>query len=108
MSGPFDAVMPLHLKRIFDFTALTSGAMFAALAVPEIILGPIAGWMVDKYGSKLAALIGFVFLCPSLFLLVIPTGPATPTQIVMFVGILIINGYFPRSRRNLTIDVPHQ
>jgi len=93
MCGPFDAVLPLHLKRIFDFTALTSGAMFAALAVPEMVLGPIAGWTVDRYGSKLAALIGFVFLCPGLFLLVIPTGPATPAQIVMLVGILIINGH---------------
>jgi nitrate/nitrite transporter NarK len=93
MTGPFDTVLPLHLKKIFDFTSLTTGAMFAALAVPEMILGPVAGWIVDKYGSKLAGLIGFMVLCPSLFLLVIPTGPATPTQIVMFVGILIINGY---------------
>ena len=92
MSGPFDAVLPLHLKRIFDFNSLTSGAMFAALAIPETVLGPIAGWMVDNYGSKLAALIGFAFLCPSLFLLASPTGPATPSQIIMFVGILIING----------------
>jgi hypothetical protein len=48
MFGPFDAVLPLHLKRIFDFTSLASGAMFAALAVPEMILGPIAGWIVDN------------------------------------------------------------
>jgi nitrate/nitrite transporter NarK len=93
LAGPFDAVLPLHLKRIFDFTALTSGAMFAALAVPEIILGPVAGLIVDKYGSKLAALIGFVSLCPALFLLVVPSGPATPRQITILVAILLFNGY---------------
>lgn len=93
LAGQFDAVLPLHLKRIFDFTALTSGAMFAALAVPEMILGPVAGWIVDNYGSKLAALIGFVTLCPGLFLLVIPTGPATASQIGSLVAILLFVGY---------------
>jgi nitrate/nitrite transporter NarK len=92
LAGQFDAVFPLHLKRIFDFTSLTSGAMFAALAVPEMILGPVAGWIVDNYGSKLAALIGFVTLCPGLFLLIIPTGPATAGQIGSLVTILLFVG----------------
>lgn len=92
-SGPFDAVLPLHLKRIFNFTAMTSGAVFAALAVPEIVLGPVAGWIVDHYGSKVTAFIGFTLLCPALFLLVIPTGPATAIQIIILVAILFFNGY---------------
>ena len=94
LAGPFDAVLPLHLKEIFDFTALTSGAMFAALAVPEMILGPVAGWIVDHYGSKLAALIGFVTLCPGMFLLVLPHGPPTAPQITSLVFILLFIGYF--------------
>jgi nitrate/nitrite transporter NarK len=92
LAGPFDAVLPLHLKRIFDFTSLTSGAMFAALAVPEIILGPIAGWIVDNHGSKLTALIGFITLCPGMFLLVLPHGPATASQISSLVFILLFTG----------------
>lgn len=78
--------------------------MFAALAVPEMILGPVAGWIVDHYGSKLAALIGFISLCPAMFLLVIPTGPATSTQIIILVAILLFNGY-PRIVRELTVVV---
>lgn len=92
LTGPFDAVLPLHLKEIFNFNALTSGAMFAAVAIPEMILGPVAGWIVDHYGSKRAALIGFVALCPALFLLIIPTGPATPVQIISLIVILLLNG----------------
>jgi MFS family permease len=91
-TGPFDAVLPLHLKHIFSFTALTSGAIFATLAVPEMILGPVSGWLVDRYGSKLVALIGFLTLCPGLFLLTIPTGPATTTQILSLIAILTFNG----------------
>jgi len=94
LSGPFDAVMPLHLNRIFGFDALQIGTMFAALAVPEIILGPVAGWIVDNYGSKLAGLIGFISLCPSMCLLVLPAGPATSAQIGLFVGLLLLAGYF--------------
>lgn len=104
LAGPFDAVLPLHLKRIFDFTALTSGAMFVAVAIPEIILGPVAGWIVDHYGSKRAALIGFVALCPALCLLVVPTGPATPIQISSLAFILFLNGYFA-GQLGLMVDV---
>jgi len=93
MTGPFDAVLPLHLKDIFGFNALTSGAAFASLAVPEIVLGPVAGWVVDRYGSKLSALIGFLPLCPLLFLLVIPQAPASPMQIFMLILLLLLNGY---------------
>jgi nitrate/nitrite transporter NarK len=67
--------------------------MFAALAIPEMILGPVAGWIVDKYGSKRAAFIGFMALCPAMYLMIIPTGPATPTQIIILVVILFLNGY---------------
>ena len=93
LAGPFDAVLPLHLKQIFNFNALTSGAMFAAVSLPEMTLGPVAGWVVDRYGTKRAALIGYASLCPALFLLILPTGPATPTQIISLVAILSFNGY---------------
>lgn len=92
LSGPFDAVLPLHLKQMFNFTALTSGAMFAALAIPEMALGPAAGWIVDHYGPKFTAIIGFASLCPALFLLVIPTGPASTTQVTILTAILLFNG----------------
>jgi len=91
-AGPFDAVLPLHLKDIFDFNSLTSGAMFSALAIPEIILGPVSGWIVDKYGSKFCALLGFISLCPLLCLLVIPTGPANAPQIFLLTSLLVLNG----------------
>jgi nitrate/nitrite transporter NarK len=93
LTGPFDAVLPLHLKRTFSFNALTSGSVFCALALPEMLLGPLSGWLTDRYGTKLVALFGFLALCPALFLLIIPMGPATPAQILSLIGILALNGY---------------
>ena len=66
--------------------------MFAAIYVPEMVLGPVAGWLVDRVGPKLVASIGFVTLCPGLLLLALPTGPATTTQVVSLVIILLLNG----------------
>jgi MFS family permease len=93
-SGPYDTTLPLHLKEIFDFNASTSGAMFAAVAVPEMLLGPLAGWLVDRVGPKIVAFFGFLTLAPGIFLMSIPAGPATPTQIISFIGVLILNGYY--------------
>ena len=70
--------------------------MFAALAVPQMILSPVSGWFVDRVGSKLVAVIGFITLCPALFLLAIPTGPATLGQISSLVAVLMFNGYISR------------
>lgn len=91
-SGPIDAVLPLHLKETFDFNALTSGAAFIALALPEVVLGPVSGLIVDRYGPRLAALIGYITLCPSLFLFILPTGPASPSQIALLIAVLTFNG----------------
>jgi len=66
--------------------------MFVALAIPEMALGPAAGWIVDHYGPKLAAIIGFASLCPALFLLVIPNGPASTMQIIILTALLFFNG----------------
>jgi hypothetical protein len=71
-----------------------------------MILGPVAGWGVDRYGSKLIALIGFLAICPGLFLLVIPTGPATTSQILSLIAILGFNGYMAVFFVN--IDVRHR
>lgn len=74
------------------------------MAVPEMVLGPVAGWIVDNYGSKLTAIIGFTVLCPAIFLLVIPTGPATASQILILVAILLFNGYFQNLYGNIIVS----
>ena len=91
-SGPLDAVLPLHLKEIFDFNSMTSGAAFIALSVPEMVVGPLSGLIVDRYGPRLAALIGFISLCPSMLLFTLPTGPTSPSQVFLLIAVLVFNG----------------
>lgn len=62
----FDATIPTEAQSLFSFTSLSSGLLFIALVLPYLLLGPLAGWAVDKYGTKPAAVIGFTYLIPIL------------------------------------------
>lgn len=68
----FDATIPTQAEQLFNFSSLNSGLLFIALDIPYLLLGPIAGWAVDKYGTKYPAVIGFGYLVPVLILLRLP------------------------------------
>ena len=70
--GSFDATVPIVGEELFDFDSLKAGLLFLPLGVFDLILGPIAGWAVDKYGTKPAAVIGYTCLVPVLVLLRLP------------------------------------
>ena len=65
----FDATIPTVAQDLFGFDSLNAGLIFIALILPYLILGPIAGWTVDRYGPKPAAVLGFGYLGPVLILL---------------------------------------
>ena len=91
----FDATLPTEAQTLFDFDSLKSGLLFIALDIPYLILGPIAGWAVDRYGTKPAAVIGFGFLVPTLVLLRLPSTELTPTRntnIILYCALLSLNG----------------
>jgi len=69
----FDATIPTEAQSLLDVSSLQAGLLFIALDVPYLLLGPIAGWSVDKYGTKPAAVFGFSYLVPTLALLRLPT-----------------------------------
>lgn len=68
----FDSTIPTEAKDLFGFDSLKAGLLFIPLVLPYLVLGPLAGRGVDKYGPKLAATIGFAFLVLPLILLRIP------------------------------------
>ena len=91
----FDATIPTEAQSLFDFDSLSAGLLFIALDIPYLILGPIAGWAVDKYGTKPAAVLGFGFLVPALVLLRLPSHQITPTRtttVVLYCALLSLNG----------------
>ena len=89
--GTFDATIPTIAQEYFGFSSLEGGLLFMALILPYLILGPIAGWTVDRYGPKYAAVIGFGYLAPILVLLrLVQSGGKE--QIIVYCAILALCG----------------
>ena len=87
----FDATIPTEAQNLFDFDSLKAGLLFIALDIPYLLLGPLAGWSVDNYGTKPAAVIGFGYLAPVLVLLRIP-HQGGKSQIIIFCACLSLCG----------------
>ena len=87
----FDATVPTVAEEYFGFNSLTAGLLFIPLVLPYLILGPVAGWIVDRYGPKPSAVIGYGYLIPVLILLRI-VRPGGSQQIVVFCVLLTLCG----------------
>lgn len=87
----FDATIPTNALELYGFDSLKSGLLFIALVLPCLLLGPIAGWIVDRYGPKPAAVIGYGFLVPILILLRLVQQGGT-AQIIQYCVLLALCG----------------
>ncbi|KAG6000193.1 hypothetical protein E4U43_001672 [Claviceps pusilla] len=92
--GAFDATVPEETKSLFHFSSLQVGLVFIAIVVPNLVLGPVAGMAVDKYGTKVVATAGYLFLVPCLLLLGLPSQRilAGTENIILFCAVLALNG----------------
>jgi MFS family permease len=98
--GCYDSTIPLVALEYYNFDSLKSGLLFLALGVPGMITGPIAGWTTDKYGARVVAVVGFLYLVPTHILLRIPQ-PGGTHQVIIFAVILAFT-----SIGNSIIDSP--
>lgn len=89
--GSFDATVPTTAKELFGFDSLKGGLLFLPLGAFDLIIGPLAGWFVDRYGTKPCAVIGYGYLVPVLILLRLPQ-PGGKDQILLFGGLLALCG----------------
>jgi Na+/melibiose symporter-like transporter len=92
--GIFDATIPTESESLFNFTSLEAGLLYIALDVPYLVLGSAAGWIVDKYGPKPLAVIGFAYFVPALIVLRIPSEQLLPVKenIILYCALLALNG----------------
>jgi MFS family permease len=96
--GSFDATVPLVASEQFGFDSLKAGLLFLPLGGADFLCGPVFGWCVDRYGTKLFSIFGFIALVPTLVLLRLPTetpaaeGLDSPRHIALYVGLLAANG----------------
>lgn len=85
--GAFDATVPMVAYEYYGFDSLKAGLLFIALGLPTLIFGPIFGWMVDKYGPKLLATVGYAYLTMMLILLRL-VQPGGAEQVRVYATIL--------------------
>ncbi len=52
--------VPLFAAQILGWPPHQVGLVLAAMSVPMMLLGPVAGWASDRYGNRLPALAGCV------------------------------------------------
>ncbi|KAI8942428.1 hypothetical protein NX059_000500 [Plenodomus lindquistii] len=74
--GAFDATVPLVAHEQFGFDSLKAGLLFLPLGISDLCLGPLFGWGIDRYGTKLFSVFGFTWLIPMLVLLRLPVEPS--------------------------------
>ncbi|KAI1109382.1 major facilitator superfamily domain-containing protein [Nemania sp. NC0429] len=92
--GLYDATIPTEAHSLFGFSSLKAGLVFIALDVPYLLLGPLAGWAVDRHGTKPVAVVGFAWMVPALALLRLPPQEPLPRpqNIALYCALLALNG----------------
>lgn len=61
----FDSVLTIHVSKIFHWTSTGAALLFLPIVIPSF-LGPLFGWLSDRYGGRYPATIGFLLACPPL------------------------------------------
>ena len=89
--GNFDATVPTTGQELFGFDSLKAGLLFLPLGAFDLVIGPLAGWFVDRYGTKPGAVIGYGYLVPVLVLLRLPQAGGKG-QIILYGGLLALSG----------------
>ena len=62
--GSLDAMIPVIGEAYYHFNSLQTGLLFVPMVLPMLLLGPIAGWIIDRHGSRAIVALGFGFLVP--------------------------------------------
>lgn len=89
--GAFDATVPTTAQELFGLDSLKAGLLFLPLGIFDLVVGPLAGWFVDRYGTKPGAVLGYTFLIPVLVLLRLP-HEGGKDQILLYSGLLALCG----------------
>ncbi|KAI9652298.1 MAG: hypothetical protein M1831_007084 [Alyxoria varia] len=84
----FDATIPTHAYDTYGFDSLQSSLLFLPLSLVNLVLGPVAGWCIDRYGTKPGGVFGYAVLVPFLTILRIPKSEPVPEQPIIY-GVLL-------------------
>jgi len=76
-------MMPVYLQTFRGYTALATGVILLAVAIPAGIATPLAGRLFDKIGPRMILVVGFVILCINTWQLSLLQGD-TPISYIVF------------------------
>jgi Arabinose efflux permease len=65
----FNATIPLHVQETFGWGPSKIGFLFSCLILPSILVGPLAGWIRDRVGTRYPAAISLIIQAAVLVLL---------------------------------------
>ncbi|KAI6708719.1 membrane transporter [Diplocarpon mali] len=87
----FDSTIVIEAQVLFGFDSLKAGLIFIPQILPCLVVGPLAGRAVDKYGARPIATLGLIFLSIPLVLLRIPHAGGA-AEIAKMSAILSLSG----------------
>ncbi|KAJ3367978.1 hypothetical protein GGF31_006935 [Allomyces arbusculus] len=73
-----EPVLPPYLTERFETTVAENGYLFLPIGVPNIFLGPIVGYLCDRYSSHLIMIAGLALVAISVPLITLPTTLVLP------------------------------
>lgn len=91
LMGSFDATVATLSHELFDFNSFQAGMLFLPIGIMNLVCGPIVGWVVDRRGTKIAAVFAFGILVPVLVLLRLVNAGGIG-QIILYAGLLCLAG----------------
>lgn len=89
--GACDATITTVSRELFGFDSLQAGLLFLPQGLVDPIVGPLAGWLVDRKGTKLVAVASFLFMVPIHILLRVPHAGGMD-QIILYGALLGVLG----------------
>lgn len=88
----FSATVPLHAREAFKFDPLRAGFMMMPIGLVTLIIGPVAGWAVDRYGTKPLAVAGFGVLVLGLNMMCLVSSTGSSEEVPVYASALGICG----------------
>ncbi|KAK5007264.1 hypothetical protein LTR16_000947, partial [Cryomyces antarcticus] len=85
----FDSVLPLFVRATFGWTSTGAGLIFLPIVLPSF-LGPLVGWLSDRYGPRWLATAGFIFSAPFLVLLRLVTHDSLGQKALLCALLLLV------------------
>ena len=96
-------LLPLYLSHVLKFPVFYIGLLMTPQAIVMIIASPLSGWLADKIGTLIPALIGMVIIALDLLLISQFDSTTTPHQIVVVMLILGIGFSLFASPNNVSV-----